>query len=231
MKDLLTIDQFKKVLPKKHKGNVNQEVIDNINLAIVSTEYAGEIRENLLSYVGVMNDGRFKIENYISAVKYVSHKLHGASNLNSYVMTFPDRYQKLLDKGTSPKDISSYVTAYNKSKLVNLIYEQTLVPTYILNAEIYQRAINVQADLMITANSEKVRTEAANSLLNHLKMPETTKIELDITTKEDKSINELRASTMELVAQQKLMIASNAMTVKEVANTKLVIEDGEILDD
>ena len=102
MKDLLTIDQFKKVLPKKHKGNVNQEVIDNINLAIVSTEYAGEIRENLLSYVGVMNDGRFKIENYISAVKYVSHKLHGASNLNSYVMTFPDSYQKLLDRGTSP---------------------------------------------------------------------------------------------------------------------------------
>lgn len=36
---------------------------------------------------------------------------------------------------------------------------------------IYQKAINVQADLMSNANSEMVRMQAANSILTHLAKP------------------------------------------------------------
>ena len=221
---MLTIDQFKTALPDKVKKSVNQELIDQINKTLSEPELYEAYRDNLMSYTKVMADGRFKIQNYIDAVKYVSHKLMGCSNIEAYTKTFPDKYQNFLAQGVAAKDIASYVTAYNKSKLVNLIFEQTLIPAYVLNQDLYQKALNTQAELMITAKSEKVRCDAANSLLTHLKMPETQKVELEIGVKEDSSIAALRATTLELARQQRLMVESGAMNAQEVAHGRLIIE-------
>lgn len=220
----LTAEQFKQVLPDKVKKSVSQELIDQINSTLSEPEMYEAYRDNLLSYSKVMADGRFKIDQYISAVKYVSHKLMGATNIEAYSKTFPDKMQRFAAQGVSAKDIASYVTAYNKSKLVNLIFEQTLIPSYVLNQDLYQKALNVQAELMVSANSEKVRCDAANSLLTHLKMPETQKVELEIGVKEDSAIAALRASTMELARQQRLMLEAGAMNAQEVAHSRLVIE-------
>lgn len=220
----LTVEQFKVALPDKLKKSVNQELIDQINTTLADPEMFEAYRDNLLSYTKVMADGRFKISSYVDAVRYVSHKLMGATNIEAYTKTFPDKYQRFLQQGVAPKDIASYVTAYNKSKLVNLIYEQTLIPSYVLNQDLYQKALNVQAELMISAKSEKVRSDAANSLLTHLKMPETQKVELDIGIKEDSSIAALRATTLELAKQQRLMVQAGAMNAQEVAHSKLVID-------
>lgn len=224
---MLTIDQFKTALPDKVKKSVNQELIDQINKTLSEPEMYEAYRDNLMSYTKVMADGRFKIQNYVDAVKYVSHKLMGCSNIEAYTKTFPDKYQNFLAQGVVAKDIASYVTAYNKSKLVNLIFEQTLIPSYVLNQDLYQKALNVQAELMVTANSEKVRCDAANSLLTHLKMPETQKVELEIGVKEDSSIAALRATTLELARQQRLMVESGAMNAQDIAHGKLIIE-GEV---
>lgn len=224
MSDLITIEQFERVLPKKNKGKLTTEMVDNINNLMTDQQLRENFRENLLSYTGVMSDGKYKIQSYIDAVRYVSYKLLGASNIEAYTKTFPNRFQRLVNEGADDKTISSYSTAYNKTQLVNKIMEQTLVPSHVLNADLYQKAINTQATLMITANSEKVRTDAANSLLVHLKMPEVTKIEMDIGITADKSVSELRATTLALVKQQKAMIESGAMQVKEIAHSKLVIE-------
>lgn len=223
----LTIDQFKQALPDKVKKSINQELIDKINATLSNPDMYEAYRDNLLSYTKVMADGRFKVTDYVNAVKYVSHKLMGDSNIAAYTKTFPDKYQRFVQNGVDAKDIASYVTAYNKSKLVNLIFEQTLVPSYVLNQDLYQKALNVQAELMITAKSEKVRSDAANSLLSHLKMPETQKVELDIGVKEDGSIAALRATTLELARQQRLMVEAGAMNAQQVAHSKLQVVDVE----
>lgn len=220
----LTVDQFQSALPDKVRRTVNQELIDQINTTLSEPELFEAYRDNLISYTKVMADGRFKIAEYINAVRYVSHKLMGCTNIDAYSKTFPDKIQRFTAQGVAPKDIASYVTAYNKSKLVNLIMEQTLIPSYVLNQDLYQKALNVQAELMTTANSEKVRCDAANSLLTHLKMPETQKVELEIGVKEDSSIAALRASTLALARQQRLMVEAGAMNAQEVAHSKLVIE-------
>lgn len=217
----LSIDQFKLALPDKVKKSVNQELIDQINTTLAEPELFEAYRDNLLSYTKVMADGRFKVQEYLAAVKYVSHKLMGCTNIEAYSKTFPDKIQRFAQQGVVAKDIASYVTAYNKSKLVNLIFEQTLIPSYVLNQDLYQKALNVQADLMVTANSEKVRTDAANSLLTHLKMPEKQKVELDISVKEDSSINALRQATLELARAQRLAMQSGQVGVLEVAESKL----------
>jgi len=220
----LTVEQFKHALPDKVKRSINQELIDQINTTLSEPELYESYRENLLSYTKVMADGRFKVDSYIYAVKYVSHKLMGCTNIEAYMKTFPDKYTRFVQQGVQAKDIASYVTAYNKSKLVNLIFEQTLIPSYVLNQDLYQKALNVQAELMVNSHSDKVRCDAANSLLTHLKMPETQKVELEIGVKEDSSIAALRQATMELARQQRLSMEAGQMNAQEVAHTKLVID-------
>lgn len=221
----LTADMFRQALPDKVKKSVNQELIDSINKTLSDPDEFEAYRDNLLSYTRVMSDGRFKVQEYVNAVRYVSHKLMGATNIEAYTKTFPDKYQRFVAQGVAAKDIASYVTAYNKSKLVNLIFEQTIIPSYVLNQDLYQKALNVQAELMLTANSEKVRTDAANSLLTHLKMPEKTKVELDINVKQDSTIGALRAATMELAAAQRLAVASGSSNAQEVAHSKISMAD------
>ena len=223
----LTIDQFKQALPDKVKKSVSQELIDQVNTTLSEPELFEAYRDNLLSYTKVMADGRFKVQEYVNAVRYVSHKLMGCTNIDAYTKTFPDKYQRFIQQGVTAKDIASYVTAYNKSKLVNLIFEQTLIPSYVLNQDLYQKALNVQAELMVTAKSEKVRTDAANSLLTHLKMPEKQKVELEIGVKEDSSIAALRLATLELARQQRLSMEAGQMNAQEVAHSRLQVVDVE----
>ena len=218
---LLTVDQFKQVLPEKFKKTVNQELVDQINQTLSDPLMYDTYRDNLLSYSQVLQDGRFKIVDYVQAVKYCSHKIMGASNTEAFIKTFPNRYQRFIDNGTSQKDIASYITSYNKNKLVNLILEQSLIPSWVLNQDLYQKAINVQAELMMTANSEKVRSDAANSLLNHLKPPEVQKVELDIGVKPNNMLEDLKNSLFDLAAQQQKVIEAGVVGLKDVREQRL----------
>lgn len=220
----MTIEQFKQMLPDKVKKSVNQELIDQVTDLLKDPDMFESYRDNLLGYTNVMSDGRFKVDNYVSAVKYVSHKLMGSSNLDAYTKTFPDKMADFQRRNIASKDIASYVTAYNKSKLVNLIFGQTLVPSYVLNADLYQKALNVQAELMVSATSEKVRTDAANSLLTHLKVPEATKVQLDVNVKSDKAIESLHDTMRMLAQQQQQMMRDGLFDAKHVAESKLIIE-------
>ena len=228
--DPLTIDEFKQALPAKFKKSVNHSLVDQINQKLSDPDMYETYRDNLLGYAQVMQEGKFKLANYVDAVKYVSHKLMGKTNTDAFSVTFPDKIQRWQAQGLAPKDMASYITAYNKSKLVNLILEQTLIPTWVLNQDLYQKALNTQAELMMTARSEKVRSDAANSLLTHLKQPETQKVQLEVGVKEDSAIDALRQTTQELVAQQRRAIESGAMDAQEMAHKGLVIE-GERHDD
>jgi len=228
--DSLTIDQFKQALPPTLKKSVNQELLDQINTKLSDPDMYEIYRENLLGYVHVMREGKFKLSSYIDAVKYVSFKLMSKTNINAFSLTFPDKITKWQASGLASKDISSYVTAYNKSKLVNLIYEQTLTPFWVMNQDNYQKAINTQVELMTTASSEKVRSDAANSILTHLKPPETQKIELDIGLKQDSAIGALREATERFVQMQRMSIEEGRMDAQQVAHSGLVFDNdtGEV---
>lgn len=220
----LTTEEFKQAMPPSIRRNVTQDVIDIVNSAIGEPEFIENFRDNLIGYQSVLTQGRFKLHNYVEAVKYVSHKLLGAKNIDAYSRAFPEKIAEFHRRNVSAKDIASYVSAYNKSKLVNLIFAQSMIPTHVLNADIYQEAINIQLELARTATSEKVRCEAANSLMVQLKPPEIKKIELDIGFKEDSHIGALRETTMELVRQQRLALEAGAITAKEAAHSGLVLE-------
>lgn len=220
----LTLDNVKKAVPAKLKDSIEQSFVDKLNNLTNDPIVADQIRNNFISYAHVINDGKFSIEEYLSAVKYVSFKLMNLTNVDSYARTFPQRYAGLLARGTSQKDIASYVSAYNRGKLVNLILEQTLVPSWVLNQDIYQKAINTQAELMNNAKSERVKCMAADSILKALAKPEAAGPLVNIDMKESSGINELKQALVELAANQKKSIEKGILTPKNIVEAEIVNE-------
>lgn len=224
MSNQLTVDQLQTAMPTQIKGKVTQDLVDTFNNMAMDDEFRENYRNNLISYTSVMQDGKFTMEQYLNAVRYVSFKLMGDTNIKAYMRTFPTKYANFKSKGVKDKDIASYVTAYNKSKLVNLIYEQSIIPTHVLNADMFQEALNVQADLMMNAKSEKVRSDAANSLLGHLKPPENKKLEIEVSQVESSVVDDLRRATQEHAKVLRQNIAAGALSVRDTAEATVVID-------
>lgn len=229
---MLDKKEIVEAMPPHLKSVISDELVGKINSASQDPIEAQSIRDNFLNYTGVLREGRFKTEDYLNAVTYVSYKLMGLSNKEAYAKTFPVRYQGLVAKGTSTKDISAYVSAYNKGKLVNLIFDQTMIPAYVLNQDLFQKALNTQADLMLTAKSEKVRSDAANSILTHLKRPEKTVVDVNVGLQENSGMTELRNLLTDVASQQQKLIEQGVPT-NQIAQQKLVptpIEDAEVIE-
>lgn len=218
---MLTITEVKTALPTHLKNLVDQPFVDKINNACSDPLVAEQIRDNYLSYTKVLSDGKYKTEDYLNAVMYVSYKLMNMSNQDAYFRTFPNRHAALVAKGTSSKDISAYVSAYAKGKLVNAILEQTLIPTWVLNQDLYQKALNVQADLMVNAQSEMVRTTAANSILTQLQKPKETGPLINFDMRETEGMSELKGMLIQVAQAQRQAIAAGS-TAKDIAALPLI---------
>jgi len=224
---MLTRPEIERALPPSLKSAATDAFVAQVNNIANDPLLAEQIRNNFISYTAVLKEGKFKTEDYLHAVTFVSYRLMKMSNHDAYMRTFPNRYQALLAKGTTSKDIAGYVSAYSRGKLVNLILEQSLVPTWVLNQDIYQEAINVQADLMRNANSEKVRSDAANSILTQLKKPDAHNFQLSIDTKESSGMTELKES-LRLLAEKQRELIEGGIETKLIAASPLI--EGEFKD-
>jgi hypothetical protein len=218
---MLTVTDIMEYVPTKFKNNITQQLVDKINSVSQDENICNIIKNNFLSYSIVLKDGKFTIDEYLNAVMYISYKLMGYNNRESYIRTFPDRFKKMKMENRSDKDIAAYITAYNKGKLVNLIYEQTAIPTWVINQDVYQQAINQQADLMLNAKSEFVRTQAANSLLTHLKKPEKADIGLNINLPDSSGLKEL-TSILNQVADFQSKNIIEGQSLKNIVHTDII---------
>lgn len=224
---MLSEDEIKSALPVNLRGNVSADFVSTVNSVVTDPDAAAVVKENFISYTHVLREGQFKLTDYLNAVTYASFKIMGLSSREAYERTFPGRYQGLVARGASNKDISAYVAAYNQNKLVNLILEQAMIPTWVLNQDAFQKAINTQVELMMTARSEKVRSDAANSLLTHLKRPEKARVELDVNVKETSGMSELKNMLTELAETQQGLIGKGVPT-RDIAHQKLI--EGSAID-
>ena len=217
---MLTVEDIKAALPDHLKNAATQGLADILNQLSGDPEAAAAIRETFLGHTKVLNEGKFKLEDYANATAYVSYKLMGYTNQEAYARTFPQRYQALVARGASSKDISAYVAIYNRGKLVNLVLEQALIPVWVINQDVFQKAVMTQLDIMQTAKSEMVRMQAANSLLTHIKPPEKKQIDLNITTPETSGMTELR-QMLTMVAERQRQLIEQGATTREIAHQKI----------
>lgn len=218
---MIELEAVKKQLPKSHRTLITQEFLDKIEASIADSEIADQFKENFISYISVLSKGKYKMEDYIAAVKYVSYKLLGYTNKKAYAATFPDRYQKLIDSNQINPD--AYVTAYNRNKLVMLIYEQTMVPTYVLNAPLHQEALNELANIIRDPDTRGMtKVKACEAILAYTKPPEIVKGEITIGIDQQDTISDLREVTEQLAVVHRKLLERNAKSLKDIAEADII---------
>ena len=226
MEGEIGLDTFKKLVPKNRKNLITQAFMDNLNGIMTDVTMREAFRDNIIGYVDCLQAGRFKVDQYIKAVQYCTHKMANCTNIDAYIKTFPDRYQDMINRGKDDNHLSSVIGLYNAGKMVQDILGRTMTPVHIMNKDIHQKAINKLQQLMIFSNNERIQMESAGKLVEILKPPETQKLELDIGIKNDPAIEELKRATAALVKGQREAIEFGASSAESIANSKLVL-DGE----
>lgn len=219
----LTREELAKSLPAHLKSVATQAMVDRINSALGDPIIAEQFRNNLVSYTSVLSDSRFKIQDYLNAVMYVTFKLLGKSDKEAYSLTFPTRWRNLAAANTSSKDIASYVSAYNRGQLVQKILQQTLTPTWVLNQPVYQETINQLFGIVTGGKSEMARVQAGNALLNALKPPETKEVNINLGVVKSDGLASLEQGLERLVTSQ-LDAINGGHSPKAIAEMGLVIE-------
>lgn len=213
---------LQKVLPKKHSSMITDEIVDFLNKAETNPSTVDEFRENFMTYSKVLSEGKYSLEEYVNAVKFVTNKMLGYTDIDSYALVFPDRYERVMEDNNNNRDVVSvYASRYKKTKLVTQILEQTIVPSYIYNAPYFQEAILEAVKIMQTSKSDIARVNACSIVLTHTKPPEEQKLQLEIGVKENNEVADLMSSMKELANTQLEMLKQGA-TVKQISSTEVV---------
>ena len=214
------LESIKKLVPKAQRTLITEDFVNRLEASMKDSIIAEEFKDNFITYLNVLSKGKYKMEDYISAVKYVSFKLLDYSNVKAYAATFPERYQRLVEEG---QQIDAFVSMYNKNKLVIQIYEQTIVPSYVLNAPLHQQALNTLAAMI---QDEDVRgmtkVKACEAILAYTKQPEIIKGELTIGIEQSDTINDLREVTEQLAETYRKALQGGARTLTQVAEAKII---------
>lgn len=218
---MLALESVRKLVPKNQRTLITQEFLDKLEASVSDSLVAEQFKENFVTYLNVLSKGKYKMEDYINAVKYVSFKLLGYSNINAYTATFPERYERLKAEGQT--QIEAFVSMYNKNKLVMQIYEQTIVPSYVLNAPMHQQALNTLAAMIVDDDVRGMtKVKACEAILQYTKQPDIVKGELTIGIEQSDTINDLREITENLADTYRMMLEKKGMKLKDVAEANII---------
>src|SRR5690606_32437656 len=226
MLDLATV---KRALPGNLASLASQSLVDTLNQIADDPDEAQAIQENFITFTSVLKEGKYKTSDYVNAVKFVSYKLMDMTDQDAYFKTFPDKLTRWTAEGKDKRWMSGHISMYKKGKLVQAILEQSLVPTWVLNAHIYQKAINVQEDLMQNASSEMVRTQAANSILTHLAKPKEAGPLINLDMRDSSGVKELK-DTLAALARGQIQAIQGGVATKDIAAQNLVRDDEDVID-
>jgi hypothetical protein len=128
------------------------------------------------------------------------------------------------------KDVASIVSAYNKGLIVTKITERSIVPSWVLNQDIFQKALETQHDIMTDTKAPfRDRVAAANSLIMALKKPDVLKAELEVTIKNNDGMAALEERLNALSKKQlEILNMDPNMTAQDIAEMALVADMREV---
>ena len=198
----MTVEEWRRIFPKKRKEFINQELVDLINDAEARGDFDGFLEENIISFQSILQDGRYKVKDFVKAVEYCCYYLNGDDQAEAYVKTFPEKVKRRILEGKS-----AYATGapamYHRGQLVQKILAQMQIPTRMIHRHKLDDAIMTQYNLMMSPRtSDRIKMECASSLMTFLKEPEDQKVELEIGIKKDESAKALESKLLELADAQ-----------------------------
>ena len=220
----MTLEELKMLMPAKKKRFMNQELVDMINDAENRNDFDGEFEKKVISYSTVLTQGRYKASDYISAVEFVTHYLNGDEQAEAYVKTFPDRVKRRVMEGKSPYATGA-PSMYFQGQLVQAVMAMAQLGIRLRHYNKVDKMVDTLFELATSRTStDRIRMESADKLLNHLKEPEESKVELEIGIKKDESGLALEAKMLEVAQLQKEAFEKG---IDLVTLQKLNIKEGE----
>lgn len=219
----ITMNELLAVTPKKSRALITQEFIDNLN-GLSDPETAPMIRSKFMDCTSVLEEGKYKLEDYKKAVEYAVFKSMGMSNYDAYCHAFPDRVARLQAIGKTHKDISSYVFAYNSGALVQAVLEKNKLSDYIKWGDARDIAMRKLLDIAMYGKSEKNQRDACDSILKYTQPPEDNKNSLQINIQKNTFVNDIEASLNAFAKAQKEAVDSGKVSLSNCIEAKIVNE-------
>lgn len=230
--ELLSVDGLRKIYPKKANDTVLQECVNIMNDSIKGMDSIMQehYRDNLVNVIDVVKEGaNIKFADYVKAVKFCSYKMAGYTDTRAYSLTFPERIERMAREGISNANLYVYANSYAKNKAVVEIMAKLMVPTHIMFQDYFSLAVKTQVEIMTDDSvSPKVRSDAANSLMTHLKQPEIKQAELKISTNDSGAIGSLAEALNNLGSNQRELMLQGKYTMQELRDSTIInIEDND----
>ena len=224
--DLLTVEGLQKIYPRKVNRETLEECVKIMNESITDMDSVmrEHYRDNLVGVIDVIKEGeRIKFADYVKAVKFCSYKMAGYTDTRAYSLTFPERIERMVREGISNANLYVYANSYAKNKVVVEIMAKLLVPTHIMYQDYFHMAVKTQVEIMTDDTiSPKVRSDAANSLMTHLKQPEIKQAELKISTNDNGAIGSLTEALNNLSSAQKQALSSGSIKLKDISEAEII---------
>lgn len=230
----LTVSKLRYMLPKDSKVNVNQSTVDTINKLIDdSGVHRGLMEERLMTYTHLLGPG-VGMKQLLKAIQFVTLSMTpGMTQSKAYMVTFPDRAQKLLDRGADP---SSHASEYASTKLPRTIQEGVQVglsTTYApLQHQLVEKLINLSNGKAAGGDkaSATVQLNATLGLMELIKVNEDQTINVNATSKMDEESKQVQVGILEQLKGIAASQASNykkGNSINEVQRLNFVIDSGE----
>lgn len=224
--ELLTVEGLQRIYPRKVNRETLEECIEIMNKSIVDMDFVmrEHYRDNLVNVIDVIKEGeRIKFADYVKAVKFCSFKMAGYTDVRAYSLTFPERIERMAKEGISNANLYVYANSYSKNKVVVEIMAKLIVPTHIMYQDYFHMAVKTQVEIMTDDSvSPKVRSDAANSLMTHLKQPEIKQAELKISTNDSGVIGSLAEALNNLSSAQKQALSSGSIKLKDISEAEII---------
>ena len=224
--ELLSVEGLKKIYPRKVNDDVLAECVKVMNDSVKDMDAIMQehYRDNLVSVIDVIRDGeKIKFKDYVKAVKFCSFKMAGYTDTRAYSLTFPERIERMAKDGISNTNLYVYANSYAKNKVVVEIMAKLIVPTHIMFQDYFSLAVKTQVEIMTDDSvSPKVRSDAANSLMTHLKQPEIKQAELKISTSDNGAIGSLTEALNNLSNAQKQALSSGSIKLKDISEAEII---------
>lgn len=223
----LTVEELIHRFPAK-KNTITDEVVALINQANNDPEFNGdEFLENMNTYQNVMYKNSGSLSEYINALKFCAYLESDVNNYTEAYKRARANDQFVIDRANLPKDSTGYreltnaASRYRKTPMVRDILTQAEMPLYLMFQGARYGAVAKLVEEMEDAQFSKDRISAAKAILEHVKPPENTKVELDIGIKQDNIIDRYENMITDLVEKQKQMIAEGN-DLNEVTNISII---------
>lgn len=205
--------------------NFSEEEMESI--CMISYEYSSHYKNNW----GHLN--------YLKAIRFLTNIQAGLTKFDSFIDTH--RQNVLVEKYVNTNDkeekknlrqkIMTLVATYSNQKMMIYLAQILDAPIQISYQGYKHQMVEVLRDIAVNGKSERERTNAANSLLQHLNPNQMSSLQINIGVSDKKEVSfiDQAQQALKLLANKKLEDIEDGSNIKDVIDVD-IIQSSKVLE-